>query len=341
MAADSSDDTVISGLTSCFKSFEKFCGLDITPGLSFIEALLEAIALRKILTPELLSSALHSACKFLPAELCIAVISLLFSKYNIITVAALRVCNVLGELPIHTAAECSRFDVFQFFLEKHPESLFEFRHPEAFLAVTTDGSNLLHMALSIGCDLISLTTKVQYLCKICPELLHMRNADGMTPFISFLIGPVNLEIIKIMCEADGTVVRERCISTGYYNNYFPLEILIRNADVDDRTCDILTFGECYRYLLNLYPAALSIEERDLNCVVDDLHKIAENRQESQNSIRLLLNFESPKRRDLNYAARKEGMFLAFRALTSDVNPSLWVKLRHENRDLLIHTVSYL
>jgi hypothetical protein len=338
IAADCSDDTVVSALTSRLKSFEKSSGLDITAGLSFIEALFEVIALRKILTPELLSSALHSACTFLPAELCIAVISHLFSKYNVITVAALRVCNVLGELPIHTAAEFSRFNVFHFFLEKHPESLFEFRYPESLVAVTFDGRNLLHMALT-SCQNIAI--KVKYLCNICPELLNMRNADGMTPFLSFLSGPVNLEIIKIMCEADETVVRERCISTGYYNDYFPLEMLVDNATDENRTNDILIFGKCYRYLLNLYPAGLNAAENDLNYVVDHLHFIAEQRHESQNTIRLLLNFESPKRRDLNYAARKEGMFLAFRALTSDANPSIWVKLRHENRDLLIHTMSYL
>jgi hypothetical protein len=51
---------------------------------------------------------------------------------------------------------------------------------------------------------------------------------------------------------------------------------------------------------------------------------------------------SPERaRDLNYEARKKGMFLAFRAVTNDGEPTIWIKLRHESKDLLMHTISYL
>jgi hypothetical protein len=135
----------------------------------------------------------------------------------------------------------------------------------------------------------------------------MRDTDGMTPFIYLVSRFVDLEIVKIMCEADESLVSEK------YNDQFPLELL--PPVYDENSC-----AGILSYLLNLYPAALSAQERDT--IVDKLHHWAECLGESESTIRLLLNFESPKRRDLNFAARKEGMFLAFRALSSDANPSI-------------------
>jgi hypothetical protein len=48
-----------------------------------------------------------------------------------------------------------------------------------------------------------------------------------------------------------------------------------------------------------------------------------------------------QRRNLTYAARREGIFLAFRALCFSVEPTIWANLRHEHRDLLQRVISYL
>jgi hypothetical protein len=48
-----------------------------------------------------------------------------------------------------------------------------------------------------------------------------------------------------------------------------------------------------------------------------------------------------ERHNLNFAARRDGMFLAFRALSTNVNPTIWAKIRYEDKDLLAHVISYL
>jgi hypothetical protein len=48
-----------------------------------------------------------------------------------------------------------------------------------------------------------------------------------------------------------------------------------------------------------------------------------------------------QRRDLNFEARREGMFLAFRALSTTLEPTIWTQLRYEDVDLLTHVMSYL
>jgi hypothetical protein len=62
-------------------------------------------------------------------------------------------------------------------------------------------------------------------------------------------------------------------------------------------------------------------------------------------LRLLLSadptIDPVRRHDLNFAARRQGMFLAFRALSSNVEPLIWSKMRLKGRDLLQHVISYL
>jgi hypothetical protein len=62
-------------------------------------------------------------------------------------------------------------------------------------------------------------------------------------------------------------------------------------------------------------------------------------------IRLLLSADPAidpiRRHNLNFAARRQGMFLAFRALSSDVEPTIWTKMRLKGRDLVEHVISYL
>jgi hypothetical protein len=48
-----------------------------------------------------------------------------------------------------------------------------------------------------------------------------------------------------------------------------------------------------------------------------------------------------QRHNLNYAARREGMFLTFRALSPTVEPTIWAKLCFEDRDLLRRVITYL
>jgi hypothetical protein len=62
-------------------------------------------------------------------------------------------------------------------------------------------------------------------------------------------------------------------------------------------------------------------------------------------LRLLLaadpTIDPVRRHDLNFEARRQGMFLAYRALFSDTEPIIWTKLRLKGRDLLQHVISFL
>jgi hypothetical protein len=48
-----------------------------------------------------------------------------------------------------------------------------------------------------------------------------------------------------------------------------------------------------------------------------------------------------KRRNLNFAARRDGMFLACRALSTNLKPSIWSTIRYEDKDFLARVMSYL
>jgi hypothetical protein len=62
-------------------------------------------------------------------------------------------------------------------------------------------------------------------------------------------------------------------------------------------------------------------------------------------IRLLLandpTIDPVKRKNLNFEARREGMFLAFVALSTTLEPTIWAQLRFENVELLARVILYL
>jgi hypothetical protein len=105
--------------------------------------------------------------------------------------------------------------------------------------------------------------------------------------------------------------------------------------------EVLNKGDCFRSLLQLYSASAGVKDGHLKTPYD----FAVSKGLSVYFIRLLLNadptIDPVQRHNLNYAARREGMFLAFRALCSSVKPTVWAKLRHEHRDLLQRVISYL
>jgi hypothetical protein len=100
-------------------------------------------------------------------------------------------------------------------------------------------------------------------------------------------------------------------------------------------------GDCFRLFLRLYPASAGIKDGRLKTPYD----WAVDDGLSVYFLRLLLNadpsIDPVQRHNLNYAARREGMFLAFRALFNTVEPTIWAKLRHEDRDLLRRVIIYL
>jgi hypothetical protein len=140
---------------------------------------------------------------------------------------------------------------------------------------------------------------------------------------------------------DWRVVRNKCTPsdiTSSHSKMLPLHLLTERhspiAEVSDE-------GDCLRLLLSLYPAAAGIENDHSRCPYD----MAVSNDLSADSLRLLLasapTIDPVRRHDLNFAARKQGMFLAFRSFSSNVEPIIWSKLRLKGRDLLQHVISYL
>jgi hypothetical protein len=130
--------------------------------------------------------------------------------------------------------------------------------------------------------------------------------------------PLDLKEIMIMCEVDSTIVTEKCQGQGF-NQMLPLHFLVQYRTL---TSGVTDKADCFRYLLNLYPAAAGIKDGTDRSPYDwALVKNAD-----LYFIRLLLNADltiDPERRcDLNYVARKEAMFLAYGALTKSQEPSI-------------------
>jgi hypothetical protein len=272
----------------------------------------------------------HQACKYLRGELGISVLSILLSKNGNVS----KVVNN-GDLPIHNAAYSSCLEVVKFLHKTYPESI-------SMMGV---GENsLLHRAtLDVTSDIADVIAKVQYICDQCPALIHLKDDQGDSALNNLLMTTASLgfECVRILCDIDTTVVKDKCTPsniTSLLSGMLPLHLFIERhspiAEVSDE-------GDCFRLLLSLYPAAAGIKDDHSRSPYD----MAVSKNLSAYFLRLLLaadpTIDPVRRHDLNFAARRQGMFLAFRALSSNVEPTMWSKLRLKGRDLLQHVISYL
>jgi ankyrin repeat protein len=262
-------------------------------------------------------------------ELGMSVLSLLLSKNG----TGVKVVNDEGDLPIHCAALHSCLEVVKFLHKAYPESI---------SMLDEDERSLLHLAAYGDISDIAIG-KVQYLCDQCPALMHLKDDQGMTPLHDLLKnrGRSNFERVRILCDIDATVVKDKCTPFNITLSHFgqlPLHLLIERhspiAEVSDE-------GDCFRLLLSFYPAAAGIKDNHSRSPYD----MAVSNDLSAYFLRLLLAAEPTidrvRRRDLNFAARRQGIFLAFRALSSNVEPTIRSKMRLKGRDLLQHVISYL
>jgi hypothetical protein len=227
-------------------------------------------------------------------------------------------------------------DVVKFLLKAYPESI-------SMLGM--GAKSLLHLAVSDDTnDIAEVKAKVQYLCDQCPALIHLKDTKGSTALhiIFTKEGTVNFETVEILCKVDATVVKDKrgpIDSILRSSGQLPLHTLILYRS--EKILEISEEGDCFRLLLRLYPAAAGIK--------DDLSRrpydVAVFKNLSTYFIRLLLSadltIDPVRRHSLNFAARRQGMFLAFRALSSNVEPTIWAKMRLKGRDLLEHVISYL
>jgi hypothetical protein len=270
----------------------------------------------------------------LRGELGIAALTLLHSKNK----GAIK--SVDQEyLPVHFAALYSSLDVIKFLLNAYPESLTMVLGQGNAAA----GFTLLHSAMQNKSDVTDVKAMVEYLCNLCPALIHMKNSEGYTPLHDTLRlkGKFDIEAVRLLCNTDATVVKDKCTPTDItllHSLQLPLHLLIASRPPMKEVSDE---GDCFRLFLQLYPASAGVKDGRLRSPYD----LAVSTGLSVYFIRLLLNadptIDPVRRHKLNYAARREGLFLAFRALCSSVEPTILAKLRHEKRDLLKRVISYL
>jgi hypothetical protein len=334
--ADTNVKVISNGITSCLSSYEGTC--HDSPGkrgeeiLILLRTLLDA---NSTVTEYDDSYIFHAACMHLRGEIGISVLSLFLSKDSK-GVTAIR----NGKLPIHWAARQSCLYVLKFLHMAYPKSI-------SILETFSDGGySLLHLAASdISSSTADIAAKVGYLCdqNRDPDCIRMKNHYGFTALHVVLTNQAkfNFDCVKILCYIDPTIVRDKC-TPGNTNNLnsgrLPLHMFLQHwsprSEVSDR-------GDCFRLLLRLYPAAAGITDE----YPESPYNVAVSKMLPVYFIRMLLSADptiDPERRhDLNFAARRQGMFLAFRALSSNIEPIIWAKMRLKGRDLLQHVISFL
>jgi ankyrin repeat protein len=209
-----------------------------------------------------------------------------------------------GRLPIHITTVNSSLDVVNFPLNVHKET-------DTLIMVIADqgnggGGTLLHQACENNYNIADAKAFVEYLCKLCPALV--RNTPLHLAFR--ILGKLNVEVLKILCDIDESVMRDKCTPTAVtspLSQQLPLYFLIQWKP--PRT-EVPNEGDCFRLLLQLHPASAGVKDGHLKTPYD----FAVSKGLSVNFIRLLLNgdptIDPVQRRNLNYAARREGMFLA-------------------------------
>jgi ankyrin repeat protein len=210
--------------------------------------------------------------------------------------------------------------------------------------LTDENRSLLHYIVADVYNSVAVKeAKLQYLCSQCPVLINLKDDEGMTPLhYALTVENFSIELVKTLCDADRTVVRERCSPSDLsepHSGQLPLH-LFTLLNCSSQTSEISVTGDCFRLLLNRYPAAAGIKDNHLNSPYD----IATSRNLSTYFIRLLVradpSINPEQRRNLNFESRRELMFLAFRAMSSNVEPTIWTKLSLKS-DLIQCVISYL
>jgi hypothetical protein len=154
-----------------------------------------------------------------------------------------------------------------------------------------------------------------------------------------------MQSVRILCSIDETVVRDKCTppdTTDSRYQQLPLHLLIEyNSSIFEPMLEVSVKGDCFRLFLRLYPASAGIKDSHSKTP----YNLAVEKNFSAYFRRLLLSadptIDPVERSNLNFTARKEGIFLAFRALSTNLEPTIWANIRHQGKDLLARVISYL
>ena len=334
LEVDSSAAMVWNGIAGCLRSTDYSCVLER------VDMLLKA-------NPEVAKYCDASAMNLLffpvynkkmPFQLCIDVMQRILLMHK----NAVREGDEDGWLPVHYAAGNSTVEVMEFLLGLYPESA---------SVVTTSGlRNLLRVVID---DTESTTSvveaKVRFLCSRYPAMMLQKDDEGDTPLHAAICGK-NVPAMQILCEAGGQeLVRlpsaHPTDTNCKWNGWLPLHYLISWNARSLRESMFSKEADCFRMLLRVYPEAAGMEGGVGARYKKTPYQLATNNNLPPYYLRLLLraapNLNPAELHRLNYAERRMAMFLAFKAVSRNIEPLLLARLRFAKKDLLKHVISFL
>jgi hypothetical protein len=254
--------------------------------------------------------------------------------------------NMKGEFPLHFAVEYHSLALIDRLLKMYPE---------AASMITSRGMNILHYVVDRRDE--EAVDIASYIFTRFPSLIHERNewnptefsyhnSSGYTPFL-LALAKSNYKVATALCQMDKQVIRDVVICTEinpctYLSN--PLHIMTREFGGYSEPVSFEPVSEgadCFRLLISLYPEAAGIDNQDGKTP----YEYARHNGESSYMLRLLLRAAPTINPDelhrLNYAERRQAMFLAFRAIVPSSEVSIWRRLKMGDENLLRYVVCFL
>ena len=330
LEVDSSAEVVGDGIAGCLKSTDDSRMLERVDML--LKANPEAAKYRDGDNENLLHLAARQGQ--LPPQLCINIMQRILA----IRKDAVRKVDSQEWLPVQNAARLSTVEVMEFMLGLYPESA---------SVATGMSENLLLLAVSDKENSTSvMEDKVRFLCSRYPAMVLQRDGNGFTP-LHAAIWNENIPAMQPLCEAGGREqvrlpVSHPTNNDFWLNNRLPLHFLISSDSVSLRDSLFSKAADCFRLLLRWYPEAAGIEG-GVNKKTPYQLAVACNLPPYYR--RLLLraapNLNPAELHRLNYAERRMALFLAFKAMSSNIDPPFFARLRFAKMDLLKHVVSFL
>ena len=330
--ADSSVEVVFDAITTCYAQPSQSENL-----LRIVSKLLEVTPAAAQHKDEYDFNLAHHACtnsdRMTAAE-CIEVLKLVLARHK----DALKEADFFRSPAAQLAAMNAPVQVLDFVLGECPE---------VAAAVDIALRNLLHIAV-VGGPQEYRAAKARLLCARYPAMMIQRNRSGRTPLL-LSCGDGHAAMTLLLCEAGGrdaasTAVLHPTYPQHVYNGRLPLHWLIESSAGTLKRCLISETADAFRLLLRLYPEAAGTEGGVGTENKFTPYKLAVAKGLPTYYRRLLLraapHLDPAELRRLNWAERRQAMFVAFAAVFK--TPSLLVRLRAaENKDLLKHVVSFL
>ena len=267
---------------------------------------------------------------------CVDILKLILAQHQ----DALKEVDNFGMLPAHIAAEESPVRVLDFVLGEYPEA--------AAVVDKLCSKNLLHTAV-VGWE-EDKAAKARLLCARYPAMMLQRDRCGRTPLLLSCTQDAGDDAtILLLCEAGGREAASTAIVDPTVNDvrssadgHLPLHWVIWLKESTLVSEPLSAAADAFRLLLRLYPEAASTEG-GTGSKKKTPYRLAVDNNLPAYYLRLLLraapDLDPAELRRLNWAERRVAMYVAFVGVAK--TPSLLVRLRVANKDLVKHVVSFL